>query len=181
MINANLFCKDLVNLFKNFDKYDEEDTAAKMFCKAFKDHIEQNAMVTFAWSGVSPAGVPDPVVVATGKIQFLPVVTTKAYNKAISISDESSFDKAISGVLKDAIIIMDDPTMVAVPTLNPQGSVVTTISTKSSTTKDMDPKDVSVMFYEELFASIKTAMLNPNPIPGQHAAFTGNLTMTTII
>jgi len=98
------------------------DLVAKFWQEAC-NYISQNALVTYAWAGVSPVGVPDPIVVQTGKLVATPhggVTKNALLIPDPTIPGAADMVMALLGTLMTAdqmgwVVTWNDPTFITVP------------------------------------------------------------------
>jgi hypothetical protein len=142
--------------------------------QAISDYITQNATVMFSWVGVNPAsGAPDPMVVAssnslTGVISLSPTGATSALQHG-TIQGAQIY----SGLF--GITVMP-PSGFAIPptTLLPKAPIIISPSGASDATANW-------ISWATPIITCVLAAINPLPLPGAHAAFTGVAMMTAII
>lgn len=181
MIDGNVLAQSITDTFKDDKRYDKITEMQTDYCEVFRKHFEQMQLL-FAWVGATTSVPPvvDPIVAFTGSIKFQEPANNQSMFNFVPAPDFNTMLLQLAAKLKTGTITISDPTMVAVPTLNPGGAFSIDMSSFSSGTVKSDA--VIKFLCMQIVTQVKSNFLNPTPTPGVHAgSFVGVLTMTGIL
>lgn len=175
MLNGNSMAQSIYDAMQRVDAVNDPAGAMFRFQLQMQTYLQNNMEITLAFSGVSPAGVPEVIPSVKASIVFPAFVILPA-------PEGNTFFLNISNALKGGII---NPNPLPVPIvgvhmLNPAGIITNCFK------PSFDPSNESALDYMKDYCTkmvnqIKTAFLNPTPMPATHAAFTGTLSMVSIL
>jgi hypothetical protein len=140
-------------------------------------YVSQNSMVTASWVAVNPtSGVPDPVVVMTGKINAiegpgLQQAPLKPCQDAVSAL--SALSLQLNTLMMTWMVTWDDPTLLVSPVnLILPGIVLIPLGEGGDGLRDICDK---------ILGAVKDTLRYTPTFAGSHAAFTGSGALTSIV
>jgi len=138
---------------------------------AISSYIMSNAVVNFAWVGFSPppTSLPDPVVIATGKIITMPIILTPT-----PAPGTAALSLQISSGIMAGIYAVDPPFSCATGSMVGFPPIVINVAMMTD----------RVAIFNKMAQQIVTGILSfiPTiPCAGSHLTFTGTATPTGII
>lgn len=140
-------------------------------------YISQNSMVTASWVATNPtSGVPDPVVVMTGKINAIegPGLQQEPLRPCQDAASAlSALSLQLNTLMMTWMVTWDDPTLIVSPVnLILPGIVLIPVGEGGDGLKDICDK---------ILGSVKDTTKYTPMFAGSHAAFIGSGSLTSII
>jgi hypothetical protein len=158
-LSATSMKNDIINALKS-----GADTAAnanKKFGDAVLKNICDNIEITYGWAAANPSGSADPAVSFDAAVSGSGTLTPSAFELMLV---------KLATLIKGLAIQAEAGFTVGPLAFNPAG-VLNAVMAKE---KDQDTAMANLC--TQIIASIKTSFVNPAPVSGSHASFSGATT-----